>query len=281
MEVIMDDSRLNNITEIKEFLKSSKKIVLEIETIEAKYNFIQTTIDKFKYCKLAKHDKKIILLYLKKITGFKKTQMHKLIHRTLKRKLSRKPYVRHNPNLTYKAYDVKLLEKTDSLHLRLNSLATKEILRREYEIFNNWEYLNISKVSHSHINNLRKTNMYKNSWVNPTKPSAVNIGTTAPPQNNNLPGSIRVDTVNQNNIYHINAVDEITQWEVVITVPRITEIFLEDALYELLLQFPFIIFNFHSDRGSEFINKTVVKILNKLLINQNFAFSFLDIFSNL
>ena len=264
----MDDSRLGNITEIKEFLESSKKVVLEIETIEEKYRCIQTTIDKYKYRKLTKRDKRIILLYLKKITGFKKTQIHKLIQRALKGGLSRKPYVRHNPNLTYKAYDIKLLEKTDDLHLRLSSLATKEILRREYEVFHNDAYQNISRVSHSHINNLRKTNVYKNSWVNPTKPSVVNIGTTAPPQPNGLPGSIRVDTVHQNNLYHINAVDEIVQWEAVTSVPHITEIFLEEALYEILLQFPFVIFNFHSDRGSEYINEVVAKILNKLLINQ-------------
>ena len=268
MEIIRDDSRLTNITEINDFLKSSKKVVLKITSIEQKYDFIQKAVSKFKYHKLSKHDKRSVLLYLKKITGFKKTQMHKLIKHAVHHKLIRKEYIRVNPNITYKPYDIKLLEKTDELHLRLNSLATKEIMRREFEIFGNVEYQNISKVSHSHINNLRKTNLYKNTWVNPTKPNEVKIGITKKPENNQLPGSIRVDTVHQNGIYHINAVDEITQWEIVISVPKISEIFLEDALYEILLQFPFVIFNFHSDRGSEFINHLVAKILNKLLIKQ-------------
>lgn len=96
----------------------------------------------------------------------------------------------------------------------------------------------------------------------------VNIGTTAPPVTNNIPGSIRVDTVSQNNIFHINAVDEVCQWEVVITVPRIQEIYVEDALYDVLIQFPFNIFNFHSDKGPEYINYTVCHLLNKHLIKQ-------------
>ncbi|MFH1967245.1 MAG: integrase, partial [Patescibacteria group bacterium] len=36
----------------------------------------------------------------------------------------------------------------------------------------------------------------------------------------------------------------------------------------MLGQYPFKVFNFHSDRGSEFINKIVAKLLNKLLIEQ-------------
>ncbi len=97
---------------------------------------------------------------------------------------------RHNPHLVYKAYDIKLLEKTDDLHLRLNSLATKEILRREYEVFGNKEFENIARVSPSHITNLRHTEIYKNSWVNSTKPALINIAVTAPPVTNGIPGSI-------------------------------------------------------------------------------------------
>ena len=37
-------------------------------------------------------------------------------------------------------------------------------------------------------------------------------------------------------------------------------------LQELLAQYPFVIQGFHSDNGSEFINRRVAKLLNKLLI---------------
>jgi hypothetical protein len=67
-------------------------------------------------------------------------------------------------------------------------------------------------------------------------------------------------------VYHINAVDEVTQWEIVASVEKIAESYLVPVLESMLAGFPFVIRGFHSDNGSEFINKTVAKLLNKLLI---------------
>jgi len=264
----MDDSRLTNISQLKEFLEGTQKLVVKLETIEDKYKFIGKTVDRFGYKLLSRKDKRIILSYIKKITGYKKAQVMRLVKRAIAGNLKVKTYKRVNPNKTYRLYDIKLLEEADEIHLRLSSLATKEILKREYRLFGKKQYENISCISSSHINNLRKTNLYKNSWVNGTKARIINIGKTQRPENNSIPGSIRVDTVHQRDVYHINAVDEITQWEVVICVPQITEKYLAPALQLLLNQFPFTVFNFHSDKGIEFINKTVADILNKLLVNQ-------------
>lgn len=264
----MDDSRLTNISQIRGFLESSKLLVIKVSGIEGKYRFIDDTVDRFDYQHLNRKDKRVILAYLKKITGYKKAQIARLTKRAIAGKLKVKVYRRTNPNLTYRPYDVKLLEKTDELHLRLSSLATREILRREYRLFGKGEFENISRISSSHINNLRQTNLYRSSYVNGTKARNISIAKTQIPENNGFPGSIRVDTVHQRDIYHINAVDEITQWEVVVSVPRITEEYLAPALEFLLSQFPFVVFNFHSDKGIEFINKLVADILNKLLINQ-------------
>ena len=249
-------------------MKSSQKLVIKLTSIEGKYDFVDSVVDKFRYRDLNRKDKRIVLSYIKKITGYKKAQVMRLVKRASLGNLKKKEYKRFNPNLVYRSYDIKLLEETDELHLRLSSLATREILRREYRLFGHREFENVSHVSSSHINNLRNTNLYKNSYVNGTKSRIINIGKTGRPQNNEIPGSIRVDTVHQRDIYHINAVDEITQWEVLVSVPQITEDYLKPALELLLSQFPFVVFNFHSDRGVEFINKVVASILNKLLIKQ-------------
>lgn len=268
MKTIMDDSRLNNLTVIAEFLKGSQKLVLNLETIEEKYLFLDETVDRFGYHRLKRKEKKILLAYLKKITGYKKAQLLRLVKRAVKGELKRKKYRRINSHRVYEPLDIKLLEKTDELHLRLNSLATKEILRREWEVYGHQQFQKISRISSSHINNLRQSPVYKSCWINGTKSREVRIGRTGPPLNNRLPGSIRVDTVHQRDVFHINSVDEITQWEVVVCVPQIVERFLSPALELLLNQFPFTVFNFHSDRGSEFINGIVAQILKKLLINQ-------------
>ena len=69
-------------------------------------------------------------------------------------------------------------------------------------------------------------------------------------------------------MYHINAVDEVTQWQVLGATAHISEAWLIPVLEAMLAQFPFRIHGFHSDNGSEFINHTVAGLLNKLLIEQ-------------
>jgi transposase InsO family protein len=49
-------------------------------------------------------------------------------------------------------------------------------------------------------------------------------------------------------------------------VEKISEFYLIPALEILLDSFPFEIINFHSDNGSEYVNKTVADLLKKLLI---------------
>jgi transposase InsO family protein len=102
----------------------------------------------------------------------------------------------------------------------------------------------------------------------------VAIGERRRPEPNGRPGYLRVDTVHQGDrdgtkgVYHINAVDEVTQWQVVGAVAQISEAYLLPVLQAMLAQFPFRIRGFHSDNGSEFINHRVAELLNKLLIEQ-------------
>ena len=195
MKTIMDDSRLTNISQIKEFLKGSQKLVVNLVTIADKYKFIDRSIDKFNYRILNRKEKRVVLWYIKKLTGYKKAQLMRLVKRAAVGSLNVKEYKRKNPNIIYRPKDIKLLEEVDEIHLRLSSVATREILRREYQLFGQKQYENISHVSSSHINNLRTTNLYKSSFVNGTKARLVNIGKTSKPENNSIPGSIRVDTV--------------------------------------------------------------------------------------
>ena len=264
----MDDSRIDNLSELKSFLTSAKRLVLQTKTINAKYRFINRTLRRFNYRKLKRKDKHTVLSYIRKVTGYKKAQTLRLVKRSLNKDLTRTVYRRYNPHVVYTPEDIKLLEITDALHRRLNSLATKEILRREAQLFHHRQYRQIAQVSPAHINNLRNSSTYRRLWINSTKSRQIPIGHTREPEANNQPGSIRVDTVHQREVYHINAVDEVIQWEVVVCVPQISERYLLPALIRQLAQFPFRVFNFHSDRGSEFINKVVAKLLNKLLIEQ-------------
>jgi transposase InsO family protein len=76
------------------------------------------------------------------------------------------------------------------------------------------------------------------------------------------------DSPTAKGVSHINAVDEVTQWQVTAATARISEACLLPVLEAMLRQFPFRILGFHSDNGSEFLNRTVAQLLEKLRIEQ-------------
>lgn len=76
------------------------------------------------------------------------------------------------------------------------------------------------------------------------------------------------DRDGEKGVYHINLVDEVTQWELVGCVPQITDEYMEPLLEALLGALPFNVINFHSDNGGEYINRTIEKVLKRLLIKQ-------------
>lgn len=268
IEIVMNFKHLRTVKDLSKFITATEKVIIKAVTIEQKYEVINEVIGKFKYLSLSKKDKGIVLKALKVLTGYKRSQLQHVIEQAILGKLERQAYKRVNTYNKYTGHDIRLLEETDELHFRLSAAATHEIVRREYEVFHKKDYENISHISQSHINNLRKSSIYRAQYLHHTQARQVAIGETTKPVTNELPGSIRVDTVHQNDIYIINSVDEVTQWEVVAAVPQISERYLAPVLEIMLAQYPFIIFNFHSDRGSEFINKTVAHLLNKLLIHQ-------------
>jgi transposase InsO family protein len=188
--------------------------------------------------------------------------------------LIRTRYKRHQFSQRYAASDIALLAGTDELHNYLSGPATKKILERECEVYGHSEFANICRISIAHLYNLRRTHIYRSmaKRYTGTRPTMVRIAERARPDPAGRPGYIRVDTVHQGDlngekgVYHINAVDEVTQWEIVASVERISEAYLVSVLEAMLSGFPFVVRGFHSDNGSEFINRTVAKLLNKLLI---------------
>ena len=169
-----------------------------------------------------------------------------------------------------------LLAHTDTLHGTLSGLATKKLMERAYGIFGDARYQRLATISVAHLYNLRQRPSYQHQrpvWTK-TRPATVPIGERRAPTPNNRPGYLRVDSVHQGDldgikgVYHINAVDCVTQYEGVATCEKISEAFLIPVLEALLLSFPFVIHGFHSDNGSEYINQRVAKLLNKLLIEE-------------
>lgn len=147
-------------------------------------------------------------------------------------------------------------------------------MRREYEVFGRQQYQRLARISVSHLYNLRRSKAYRKVrvCVEHTRASQVNIGERRKPRPLGRPGYLRVDTVHQGHLdgrpglFHINAVDTVTQYQVVGCVETISERHLLPVLEAMLHQIPFVIRGFHCDNGSEFINHPVAGLLEKLRV---------------
>jgi len=217
--------------------------------------------------------------YVERMTGLSRAQVTRLIARyTATGRVVATVYRRRRFPERYTRADIELLATVDEAHETLSGPATRRILQREFDLYGKPEYARLATISVAHLYNLRHRQRYRERLLNYTKtrPTTVQIGERRKPQPNGQPGFLRLDTVHQGDqpgsgakgIYHINAVDEVTQWEVVGAVERISEAYLEPVLQTMLRQFPFRILGFHSDNGSEFINKTVARLLEKLRVEQ-------------
>ena len=271
----MNDETLDSPAAIKIFLGGTGNKMKCSVPKSNRYAWIAATLKRTKYFTLNKKDKSIIKEYLQSVSGYSRAQISRLIgqyrsHRWIGKKVSAR---HHFPN-RYKAHDILLLAKTDEIHQTLSGGATKKLFERAYQIYKDDGYERLSSISIAHIYNLRKSLFYQRQRRHFTKTqrTRVNLGERRKPNPQGQPGYIRIDTVHQGDqdkqkgVYHINAVDEVTQFEIVVSVEKISENYLIPALQQLLDGFPFTIKNFHSDCGSEYINRHVVKLLNKLHI---------------
>ena len=162
----------------------------------------------------------------------------------------------------------------DERHDTPSGPAVKKLCERAWQLFGETEYARLATISIGHLSNLRHSTGYlkQRHHVDKTRPTRSNIGQRRKPQPEGQPGFLRIDTVhqgdldNQKGVSHINAVDEVTQFQGVCTVEKISETSLLPALALLLAAFPFCIRGFHSDHGSEYINGRVARLLGKLLI---------------
>jgi len=180
-------------------------------------------------------------------------------------------YQRHTLAAKYTAEDIALLAEVDRAHGRLSGPATRRILQRAYEQFGEKPYERLAKISVAHLFNLRASARYHNraAVFEPTQSTAAAIGQRRKPDPQGRPGYVRVDTVHQGDsagtkgVYHINAVDAVTQWQVVGCAEKISEAYLVPVLAAVLAQFPFPIRGFHADNGSAYINHRVAAMLRK------------------
>lgn len=271
----MNDTALHTIEQVEAFLTAAAAVEFRFENTAAAYAWMQAALARFGYATLRRPHKGILRRYLQAVTGYSRAQVARLIRGFRKTgQVRRRAVVRHRFAVEYTPADIRLLAKTDALHETLSGPATKKIFEREFTVFKNTAFERLASISTGHLYNLRKSTGYtrQRQHFTKTKSRTLPIGQRRKPTPEGRPGYLRIDSVHQGDldrkkgVYHINAVDEVTQFQAMACVEKISEAYLLVALEELFAAFPFTILGFHSDNGSEYVNYQVAKLLNKLLI---------------
>lgn len=275
MQIRMQNAEALTGSQIDEFLKSSEGIDFTGESRAGIYAWTERLLVAQEFALQGKKERGAIRRYASKVTGLSLPQMTRLI-RSYRQTgaVELRPSLRGRFAGKYTERDVTLLAGVDSAHERLSGPATQRILQREYAEYGKAEYVRLAEISVSHIYNLRDSPGYRRQAAvfEPTRSSASSIGERRRPEPMGRPGYLRADTVHQGDwdgvkgVYHINAVDAVTQWEAVGCTARINAENLRPVLEAVLHQFPFPILGVHVDNGSEYINYTMEEMMKAMMV---------------
>jgi len=277
MTIRMDNLEQLTLAEMEEFLTTNRHVTWSAVEGESAYGLIERVLKALQYRRLSKGQKGLVRGFLVKVTTLSRAQMTRLIQRWTKtRRIQRKPARRPSFHRRDTSADIAALAEVDAVHQDLSGPAARHLCKRAWTVFGDPAYERLAGISSSHIYNLRNSAGYRKIRVRVqhTQARQVAIGERRKPEPKGQPGYLRVDTVHQGQhdgkpgVYHLNAVDSVTQWEVLGCMETISEHHLIPVLEAMLHQFPFRILGFHCDNGSEFLNHTVVKLLNKLLVEE-------------
>jgi hypothetical protein len=281
MVIDMNEAQVKTLEQMREVLEGTRALVFQGAGADdddgQRYGWIEQVLRRFGYRRLGRAERGTVLAYVQHLSGYSRAQVTRLVSRWVSGKPLAKQYrtPEHAFARRYTALDVALLVEVDRALGTLSGPATACVLRRQRDVFKDTRFERLGSISVAHLYNLRHSGGYRAQRVEvsktrPTKTSA--IGTRKAPAPEGRPGFIRIDSVHQGDhdgikgLYHIDAVDCVTQWQVVASVQAISEAYLLPVIEQMLEQFPFTILGFHSDNGSEYVNHMVAKLLEKLRI---------------
>lgn len=275
MVIDMEEARLQTLVQVKAFLDGTQDVAFCVPKAE-RHRFIERVLKRFGYAPHGRADKGVLLRYIERMTGLSRQQVTRLVRQYRNDgKLSKHQGApKHSFTRRFTPTDAALLAEIDALHGTLSGPATKKLMERALLVFGDARFERLAGISVSHLYNLRGGKPYQNKrrhWTK-TRPTGIPIGQRRAPRPNGIPGYIRIDRVHQGDqdgvkgVYHINAVDCVTQFQLVATCEKISEAYLLPVIGQLLDGFPFVILGFHADNGSEYVNYQVARMLEKLRI---------------
>ena len=278
MVIDMNEAQVRTVEQMRQVLEGTQALEFRrAEDDEGRYGWIDGVLRRVDYRQLPRGDRAPVLAYLQRLSGYSRAQVTRLVSRWMGGKALVKQYraPEHAFARRYTSADVALLVEVDRAMGTLSGPATACVLRRQRDVFADARFARLGSISVGHLYNLRNSAGYRAQRVVLTKTrpiKAATIGVRKAPAPEGRAGFIRIDSVHQGDqdgvkgLYHINAVDCVTQWQVVATVQAISEAHLLPVIEQMLEQFPFELHGFHADNGSEYVNYAVARMLEKLRI---------------
>ncbi len=283
MVINMNETRLETIEQIEQFLSANSLIEYSASGDDnERYAHISRVLKRFDYPRRSKRERGILHRYLQHTSGYSRAQITRLVARWLRNRLAAVPLAKRyrSPVVPfarkYTPADIALLVEMDKANENVCGPAIAHLLQRAHLTYGDPRYERLATLSVSHLYNLRKSTGYQTQRKNftSTRPVCNSIGVRKAPGPQGRAGFVRIDTVHQGDldgvkgVYHITCIDAVSQWQVEACVQGISEAFLLPVLTLIIAQFPFVVLGFHSDNGSEYINKKVAELLEKLRIEQ-------------
>ena len=278
MVIDMNEAQIRTVEQVRQVLAGTQELQFRATQDDAeRYGWIEAVLRRLGYRQLVRADKGVVLVYLQRLSGYSRAQVTRLVSRAMAGKPLVKNYraPEHAFARRYTGADVALLAEVDRAMGTLSGPATVCVLRCHRDVFGDTRFERLGAISVGHLYNLRASSSYRQQRVLVTKTrgaKALTIGVRKAPAPEGRPGFIRIDSVHQGDwdgikgLYHINAVDCVTQWQVVASVQTIAENHLLPVIEQMLAQFPFEILGFHADNGSEYANHRVAQMLDKLRV---------------
>lgn len=279
----MNEERLGTIEQIEQFLSASAPIEFSASGDDnERYGHISRVLKRFDYPRRSKRERGVLRRYLERTSGYSRAQVTRLVTRWQRNRLAEVPLAKRygRPAVPfarkYTPADIALLVEMDKANEDACGPAIAHLLQRAYRAYGDSRYERLATLSVSHLYNLRKSAGYQaqRKHFTSTRPVCNAIGVRKAPAPEGRAGFVRIDTVHQGDldgikgVYHITCVDAVSQWQVQACVQGISEAHLLPVLALIIDQFPFVVLGFHSDNGSEYINRQVAQMLEKLRIEQ-------------
>lgn len=166
----MDEAKLRTVAQLREFLDATQEVTFTGapgEGDQQRYEHISRVLKRLVYTGLGKCDRGVVLAYLRCTSGYSRSQVTRLVGQWESNRLATVPLTKRygRPAVPfarkYTSADIELLVEMDRANENVCGPAIVHLLQRALCVYGDQRYERLSKLSVSHLYNLRKSGGYR------------------------------------------------------------------------------------------------------------------------